>query len=294
MTRSVRIACGNSVCTLLPETGGSIGSWSVGGQKMLRATRDPADPLQCASFPLVPYSNRIADGKFLWRGREIQLPPSPLAAPHAIHGIGWRRPWTVTHTGNDSATMELAHAGDADWPWPFVAVQTFTLGELGLSVELSATNLADEPVPLAFAHHPYFSSAGATLTFEAESFFPGTDDILPLDPVPLDRATDFSGGQRIADCAFDNLFGNWNGHASVRWDAQAYALEIRSPMPHIVLYTAPDRTHFCFEPVPHINNALNRSDGDMPVIAPGEQFQTSVEMHAVADARVQISNAKSW
>jgi galactose mutarotase-like enzyme len=41
---------------------------------------------------------------------------------------------------------------------------------------------------------------------------------------------------------------------------------------------------FCFEPVPHINNALNLVDREpaMPIVAPGKAFNASVRFRAVA------------
>ena len=47
------------------------------------------DPLQFASFPLVPFSNRIADGRFEWDGEQIEIDPNFAPEPHAIHGVGW-------------------------------------------------------------------------------------------------------------------------------------------------------------------------------------------------------------
>jgi aldose 1-epimerase len=43
---------------------------------------------------------------------------------------------------------------------------------------------------------------------------------------------------------------------------------------------------FCFEPVPHVNNAINRRDPDhgMPVIAPGKSFSSSIFFRAVGRA----------
>jgi len=60
-----------------------------------------------------------------------------------------------------------------------------------------------------------------------------------------------------------------------------YALEIDSDLPHAVVYTPADEDYFCFEPVPHINNALNRADGDMPIIAPGDSYTASITFRAV-------------
>src|SRR4028118_1616837 len=83
-------------CTLDPELGGSLLSLSVDGIDLLRPS--PSTPraiLETACFPLVPFANRVADGRMTFHGREVTLPPDPAARPHAHHGHGWRRPWRV-------------------------------------------------------------------------------------------------------------------------------------------------------------------------------------------------------
>ena len=51
--------------------------------------------LDAASFPLVPYVNRIRDGRFTFRGREVRLAPNMAGDPSPLHGQGWLSPWTV-------------------------------------------------------------------------------------------------------------------------------------------------------------------------------------------------------
>ena len=83
--------------TLLPDLGGAIGSLAFKGHEILRPTPAGAsDVLQTACFPLVPYANRIAHGRFTFDGAVIQLPVPARFAPHAIHGIGWQRAWGTT------------------------------------------------------------------------------------------------------------------------------------------------------------------------------------------------------
>src|SRR5579863_307743 len=72
-------------CELHPRIGGSIGGWTTDGQPMFRAANAASiaarDVFGMASFPLVPYSNRIAQGKFEWNGHLFTLarnfPPEP-------------------------------------------------------------------------------------------------------------------------------------------------------------------------------------------------------------------------
>ena len=88
ITETLTLTQGGSRCDLLPQLGGSIGAWMVRGQQMLRpasaAGIEARDPYATAGFPLVPYSNRIANGRFEWNGKLIGLTPNFAPEPHAI------------------------------------------------------------------------------------------------------------------------------------------------------------------------------------------------------------------
>lgn len=280
MTQSITIACGKSECLLLPHTGGSIGGWCVGGQDMLRRAIADNDPLATASFPLVPYSNRIAGGCFNWAGERISLRPHPIAQPHAIHGVGWQQVWEVTQSRSYAVRMSLRHIGDADWPWPFFAEQSLSIGPDWLTIDMSVRNDAGHAAPLAFGHHLYFDNSSANLRFSAQCIYPVGPDDLPQSPVALDRPNDFSTGLPIAGCALDNCFGGWDGRADIIWEDREFAVQIEADMNNAVVYTPSGDDYFCFEPVPHISNALNRADGDMHVIAANEIFRATIKLKA--------------
>lgn len=281
MTQSITIACGESQCLLLPHTGGSIGGWRVRGQDMLRRAFADNDPLATASFPLVPFSNRIAGGCFDWAEERISLRPHPIAHPHAHHGVGWQRAWDVTQSRTDAVRIALHHMADADWPWPFYAEQFVSIGANWLTIDLTVRNDADHAAPLAFGHHLYFDSLDVQLQFSAQCIYPAGSDMLPMAPVALDRSNDFSPGLLVAECALDNCFGKWDGRSKIAWDNKSLAVDIESDLPHAVLFTPSGEDYFCFEPVPHISNALNRADGDMPVISANEMFRATIRLKAV-------------
>ena len=277
----LQLARGDSACSLLPLAGGSIGSWRVAGQYMLRAATSQGDPLQAASYPLVPYSNRIMNGRFEWNGRQIRLQPHPIAMPHSIHGVGWLHGWDVVESEADFAVLRYSHVGDADWPWPFLAEQRFKLGPDSLTLDLLARNLADEAVPLSFGHHPYFDSAGASLQFTASGFCENGNDDLPVSETAVEGPRNFALARPVGEQPFDNLYTDWHGEAEISWAGRALGLDIESDLPHAQLYVPQGQTFFCFEPVAHRTDSVNRDQGDMPVVAPGETFSASIRFSAV-------------
>ena len=177
------LARGADRCDLIPAIGGSIAAWTVNGEDLMRpasaASIAAQDPFGMASFPLVPYSNRIGNGIFEWAGKRFPLALNFQPEPHAIHGVGFMRAWQVRSRETASATLVLNHRPGASWPFAFEAEQRFSLGERTLTIEMRARNLENRAVPLAFGHHPYFPRGGAWLQFRAQSVWLVGDDGLP-------------------------------------------------------------------------------------------------------------------
>jgi aldose 1-epimerase len=149
------------------------------------------------------------------------------------------------------------------------------------SLLLTATNMADDAAPLGFGHHPYHDAAGAKLCFTADHLYPNAPDGLPTTAETPTGHYDFSAGRIVEGTAIDNLYGGWAGSAQICWPGRRYALHMASTLPHAVLYTPPGEGYFCFEPVPHLTNALNRADGDMPLIAPQGMYRAEIRYTAV-------------
>jgi aldose 1-epimerase len=277
------ISAGESVCTLCPAIGGSLASWHIGKQAMLRTVTAPIGPLDMASFPLVPYSNRIAAASFEWAGQPISLTKNFLPEPHAIHGVGWKRGWAVEQHSADHITVALNHDADDDWPWPFTARQMVTVTAHQLTLDLSVQNLADCAVPLGFGHHPYFDKAGASLRFDADEVWMSGEDCLPTSPQPLRGDFDFRTETRVAGRSIDHGYSGTAGGAHIEWEGRPLALDIISPLPAAVVYVPEGGHAFCFEPVPHIINALNLPGAEpaMPIVASGASYQTSILFRAV-------------
>ncbi len=283
----IRIFDGDSICTICPALGGSIIGWSAGDQQMLRradaAAIASADPLSLASFPLVPYSNRIGYARFNWGGLAYEITPNFPPELHAIHGIGWQAAWSIGEQSSSYVVLHLHHKGDARWPWSFAATQSFHLAGGALNIRLRADNLAAQAAPLAFGHHPYFDQDGARLSFSAAGVLMNGDDALPTHEIAPAGNFDFSRSSAVAGLDIDHCFTQWNGRARISWADRPLALEITSDLPAAVVYIPEGGSAFCFEPVPHSNNALNRPCAypASQIIAPGDSFAASISLKSI-------------
>jgi aldose 1-epimerase len=167
----IALTAGDWRATLAPEQGGAVLSLDWRDQPVFRPTPDGAtDMLETACFPLVPYANRIADGRFTFEGRSVELPALERFAPHALHGDGWLLPWTVDSQRANEVEMTLYWPGGTDgWPWPWRARQTVELTAQGLTITLSVTNTGAAVMPAGLGLHPYFHRRGdSCLTLSAE------------------------------------------------------------------------------------------------------------------------------
>jgi aldose 1-epimerase len=279
---------GRARLTIAPELGGSITRyWWQDGQRSVDWLRPTsADALARlelgagACFPLVPYSNRIRDGRFAFRDRQIVMPPATMAAAHAEHGHGWAVPWSVVERGDDRARLEYLHHADA-WPFPYLAWQTFALTPDALTVAIGICNQGEEPMPCGLGLHPHFPRTPATRLGAAVRRMWRTDaDVLPVELVDLPPGLNLGGGLEVDRIDLDTAFAGWSGSARIDWPEWHAGLTLRaSPsLGFLVVYTPAGESYFCAEPVSNCTDAFNlaaagRTDTGMVVLAPGERLE---------------------
>lgn len=285
MTERVELVCDEARCLILPQCGGSLGGWWVAGEPLLRAASPAAihggDPTALSGFPLVPYSNRIAQARFDFRGESVQLRRNRSDEDHALHGLGWQRPWSVVARTESSATLQLAHPGDADWPWPFVAEQTVTLAPTGLSLAFRVRNDASQPAPLCIGHHPYFERGGACLTLKADRVWANDATGLPVASASPNGDLLLKDGPAIGGREIDNCYEGVRWPVRIAWPARGLSVVVTaSPeLAHAVVYSNAAADALCVEPVAHVSNALNLPDETVfPVCGAGEQFTSRIDM----------------
>jgi aldose 1-epimerase len=294
-TGLVELAAGPMRLGLAAQIGGAIAALSEqrGGERLdwLRpaAPEDLArgDPFAMGSFPLLPWCNRIRDGRARFGGREIALAAGHPARPsgkHALHGLGWLRPWQVAEAGPARARLRLAFEADGQWPWNFEASQLFELDPSGLRCTLALTNRDSAPMPAGIGHHPYFPHRPGTRLQAATAAMWRAD--AELMPVALEAGTEVARlreGVRLSELDLDNNFIGWQREARIAWPdvARTLVLAAEAPLDFFVLYAPRGGGHFCAEPGSQCTDAINLAGRRGPreiggaVLAPGQTLSGS-------------------
>jgi len=256
---------------LRPDLGGCIAGLWLGDLPVMRSV--PADALgsgrDSASYPLVPYSNRLGYRRFHWLGKDHAVRPNFPDMPHALHGLGWQRAWQVVASDTTQAELRLQHTPDEDWPFAFEALQRFVLTPNELRVEMRVRNDAPHPAPIGLGWHPYFPRR------ERSRLHAELKERWEADPtkLPTRRVAQPGIDADIAHLDFDHCFEGWVGAARIR--DEKLALKLSSSLDRLVVYTPPHEAHFCVEPVSHVNNAINMAEPlqhGLRSVGPGESI----------------------
>jgi aldose 1-epimerase len=288
MDKTIELKAGPLRLVVDPAVGGSISAfeWHDGSGRwpVLRRCPDPLEQvLDAASFPLVPYVNRIRDGRFTFRGREVRLQPNMAGDPSPLHGQGWLNPWKAEEQTATSASLTFRHEA-GEWPWAYEARQRFQLNEERLSLELQCRNLSDDPMPCGLGFHPYFPCGSETvLNTEVEVAWTIDDKVLPVERVPATGRYDLRD-RRICGQDLDNGFGGWGGEAAITDLNWPFSVRLTSSdAKFFQVYSPPAGGIFVAEPVTHANAALNTPEDQWPelgmrVLASGETMNLSMRL----------------
>lgn len=285
-------AHGQRLC-LIPSAGGGVAAWQW--------LRD-AEPLDIwrpwdgrtarmqalASYPLLPWSNRISGGGFEHAGRFHALAPNTADDPYPIHGDGWLQPWTLSDAGGDRAQMRLRSARFGGGPHVYEAVQTFELQAGGLRQSLEVRNTGEEALPFGLGQHPWFTRTPACrLSATVGGVWLARPDRIPTgytDRFP--EGWNLNQGVAVDRIVIDNGFGGWSGAVLIEWPERRLRLHMRSELqgpaadarPDCLLYAPAEPPVFCFEPISHPIDAAHLPGWPgWQVLAPGQSMALRVE-----------------
>jgi aldose 1-epimerase len=270
---------------LAPQAGGSIARFSADGSiDLLRPTTPEAVASgrgnESSCYPLVPFSGRIANGRFVFDGTEIVLKPNWPGVHHPMHGDGWAKPWTVARSDGHSAEIVYEHDPCEGWPFRYRARQTYRLDGDALTIGISIENLENRPVPAGLGLHPFFvRDADAELSCRTRQVWLTDAEVLPTERIAVPPKWDFSKSRKVDEVTVDSGFEGWDGRATIVRPKVGLRLEMEATVPFrdVIIYIPPGRPYFCVEPVSHI---------------PGEIGSTRLEAGATlaGDAVFRLSN----
>lgn len=286
MTTSLLLASDALRCEIAPALGGAIAGLWLGATPVLRSSAAAAltSVRNAGSYPLVPFSNRVGHGSLRWAGTDHPLVVPEGFEPHAIHGVGWLRPWSVLEASGQFALLSYEHQADESWPFAFDASQAFRIRGNELELTLSITNQSAVAAPVGLGWHPYFVKRPDThVRFAATGRWEMGDDKLPTR-----RSASTGLDQDCQGLDVDHCFDGWSG--ALHLSDSVLHTTVSSSLRYVVVYTNASRDYVAVEPVSHVNNAIslleqgdaNASELGIRVLQPGESMSAEMSIRAQA------------
>jgi len=244
---------------------------------------------------LVPWPNRVVDGRYTFAGVEQQLPLTEPDRGHALHGLACWSDYRVVSREADRVVLETEVVAQAGYPHRLRVQAEYRLGDDGLATTVRTVNTGPTAAPYGASGHPYL--VGGAGRVDDWSLQLDAEDVLDVDPerlIPQGTSAvagtpfDFAEPRRIGDLFIDHAFTGLREHrarvlaadghgAEMRWDAVAPWVQVHTgdrPEPEY------DRAGLAVEPMTCPPDAFN-SGTDLVVLQPGESHVVTWTIAAV-------------
>jgi aldose 1-epimerase len=263
---------------VVSEAGGGARSWTVDGVELLASFPTGTRDAGFAGKPLVPWPNRMRDGRYAFEGGEHRVALSEPDNSTALHGLTLSSRWRGVRSSGHGVTLTHRLRDREGYPFALDLAVGYELDTGGVVVTLRATNAGNGRAPFGAGLHPYLRLGGdVTLQIPARTRVPVDERLLPTGPPAAVSATDLDfrearrlGAQRLDTC-FGDLERGPEGLASVTLtdDARRIVVWMDDAFHFVQVYTADGA--IAVEPMTCAPDAFNTGDG-LLVLEPGASF----------------------
>ncbi len=244
------------------------GEW----RDLLEPMPDNVPPFHFGSYMMAPWSNRLPEGKFKFKGKNYQLKVN-FPDNTTIHGDVRYRHWNIEKAQDHHfiATLDSRNFSDFNYPFPLIFTHELILNNNQLSMSIFMENVGKEECPVGGGFHPFFKrrlterDQDAVLLLPAEKVYPD------IKCIPTGPAQPVSG---LTDLRTEKLLGNPNlDHCYTALTSNMTKLiypgskvelhyEADPIFSHTVIYAPQNeegkpKDFVAIEPVTHVNNGFN-------------------------------------
>ena len=278
------------------QVGGGLRTYTVDDVDVLAGYRPEEMAASGRGQLLMPWPNRIRDGRYTFDGDQRQLSITEVPLHNASHGLVRWAQWELVRVqaGDFALTVRHRLLPQPGWDGILDLVVDYALAEDGLTVTTTATNRGSHRVPFGYGAHPYLA-IGDTSLADVELTLPADTEVLvdersiPTGTQPVGSQTDFRQGRRLGDARLDTAYTDLARGGDGRWRVTLGALAARPPVTvwgdeafgWVQVFTAKGEDDFtegvrgiAVEPMSCPANAFNTGDG-LVVLEPGQSWTGS-------------------
>lgn len=287
--RQVVLTLGNQRA-VVTEVGAGLRTYTVAGRDVVDGFGEDEMCSIARGQLLLPWPNRIEDGRYEFAGRMHQLPLSEPARLNALHGLVRWVNWTIVEQASERVLLSLVLHPQDGYPFTLRLDVEYRLATPGLTLKTTATNIGGQAAPYGAGHHPYLTVGApidrallkvpALIRLETDDRLIPTGRLLPTSGTDSDFLELRPIGALSMDTAFANLIPDSDGLIRVQLQAPGGDPQVMlwmEPVYKFLMVFTPDaipdaarrRRSIAIEPMTCAPNAFRSGDG-LIVLQPGE------------------------
>ncbi len=148
---------GGGYDAVITESGAALRTLTHGGRDLVDGFAEDEMSSGGRGQLLMPWPNRIRDGRYTFAGTEHQLALTEPKRANASHGLARWAAWTLEEHTSNSVSLQYRVMAQSGYPWLVDLHVIYDLSADGLTVTQTATNLSPAPAPYASGAHPYLT-----------------------------------------------------------------------------------------------------------------------------------------
>ncbi len=282
---AIELELGRNRVVIVRTLGGTVCSLKLGGKEIL--FNDKMDELTVNSLfrgrILFPFNDRIPEGKYKFKGQNLQFPLN-CDGKDSIHGLIYNRPMNIISSSSmeELKTLELETTikeGEfKGYPFDITITIKYTLTNKDFTMDFRIYNPGEKDSPFAIGWHPYFSFGkiinSASLKFESNEYFAVNKDLYYEGNHYTVNGTDldFTDGKIIGERDLDIAISLKNQGSFILSDNEEtiFADFSRDLFPNLQLFIPEDRMSLAVEPISAPSDTFNYPDTGLVILKPKE------------------------
>jgi aldose 1-epimerase len=215
---------------VITEVGATLRSYRVGGRDLLDGFGEDEMCSVARGQPLLPWPNRLRDGRYDFRGTTYQTALTEPTKQNAIHGLARWMNWSARELDESAVLMSLLLHPQDGYPFQLSLEIEYRLDAHGLRVTTTGRNAGDRPLPYGAGQHPYLTAGTeriddasikvpALLRMEVDERQIPTGKLTQVKGTPADFLELRRIGDTVLDTAFTSLVPDTDGLTRIVMEA---------------------------------------------------------------------------
>jgi len=256
------------------------------------------EPDRYRGVVLVPWPNRIRDGRYIFNQKQFLLRQNEMLRSNALHGLVFDVDWNIQIRDTNSISLRTVIHDHQAYPTVLEVVACYTLSSRGLDCKVESKNLGNQSAPYGVSIHPYLIADKSYIIDHCVLKMPSheymevdPERLLPIEIRGVPKNFDFNSGKLIGPQFIDHAF-------HIDYTKKDQAVTIMAPSQKGVKMTyseaarwiqihtadrgggADSRTCLAVEPMSCPPDAFN-SGVDLLLLSEGETHSISWQISAV-------------